>query len=77
MKLAADTEISAERINELLEGDRTSDAELQKLAQRLVKPEGEAWEEGELVDIRLAEDLKRRRQQKRSHFIALFHSWQR
>ena len=49
-----------------LEGDRASDAELQKLAQRLVKPDGEAWEEEELVDIRLAEDLKRRRQQKRS-----------
>ncbi|MEP0811135.1 hypothetical protein NC996_17960 [Trichocoleus sp. ST-U2] len=54
-----------ERINELLEGDRASDVELQKLSQRLVKPDGEAWEEGELVDIRLAEDLKRRRQQKR------------
>jgi hypothetical protein len=48
-----------ERINELLEGDRPSDAELQKLAQRL--------ENGELVDIRLAEELKRRRQHKRSH----------
>jgi hypothetical protein len=45
---------------------RLSDVELQKLAQRLVKPDGEAWEEEELVDIRLAEDLKRRRQQKRS-----------
>jgi hypothetical protein len=65
-KLAADAEISLERINELLKGDRASDVELQKLAQRLVKPDGEAWEEGELVDIRLAEDLKRRRQQKRS-----------
>ncbi len=64
-KLAADAEIAMERINQLLEGDRASDAELQKLAQRLVKPDGEAWEEGELVDIRLAEDLKRRRQQKR------------
>jgi len=66
-KLAADADISVERINELLEGNRASDSELQKLAQRLVKPDGEAWEEGELVDIRLAEDLKRRRQQKRSH----------
>jgi len=65
-KLAADAEMLVERINELLEGDRASDVELQKLAQRLVKPDGEAWEEGELVDIRLAEDLKRRRQQKRS-----------
>ena len=65
-KLAADAEMPVERINELLEGDRPSDAELQKLAQRLVKPDGEAWEEEELVDIRLAEDLKRRRQQKRS-----------
>jgi len=65
-KLAADAEMPVERINELLEGDRASDVELQKLAQRLVKPDGEAWEEGELVDIRLAEDLKRRRQQKRS-----------
>jgi hypothetical protein len=46
--------------------DRASDVELQKFAQRLVKPDGEAWEEEELVDIRLAEDLKRRRQQKRS-----------
>ncbi|HEY9797033.1 MAG TPA: plasmid partition protein ParG [Leptolyngbyaceae cyanobacterium] len=65
-KLAADAEISVERINKLLEGERPSDVELQKLALRLVKPDGEAWEEGELVDIRLAEDLKRRRQQKRS-----------
>jgi hypothetical protein len=40
--------------------NRSSEAELQKLAQRLVKPDGEAWEEGELVDIRLDEDLKRR-----------------
>jgi len=39
-----------------------SDIERQKLAQRLVKRDGEAWEEGELVDIRLAEHLKRRRQ---------------
>jgi hypothetical protein len=27
-------------------GDRASDVELQKLAQRLVKPNGEVWEEG-------------------------------
>ena len=66
-KLAADAEIPVERINELLEGDRASDSELQKLAQRLVKPDGEAWEEGELVDIRPAEDLKRRRRERRSH----------
>jgi hypothetical protein len=65
-KLAADAEMPVERINELLEGDRASDSELQKLAQRLVKPNGEAWEEEELVDIRLAEDLKRRQRQKRS-----------
>jgi hypothetical protein len=51
-------------MNKLLKGDRASDAELQKLAQRLVKPDGEAWDEGELVDIRLAEDLKRRRQKR-------------
>ncbi|HEY9833364.1 MAG TPA: hypothetical protein V6D26_22620 [Stenomitos sp.] len=65
-KLAADAEMPVERVKELLEGDRPSDSELQQLAQRLVKPNGEAWEEEELVDIRLAEDLKRRRQQKRS-----------
>ncbi len=65
-KLAADAEMPVERINKLLEGDRPSDVELQKLAQRLVKPNGEAWEEGELVDIRLAEDLKRRRNERRS-----------
>jgi hypothetical protein len=65
-KLAADAEMPVERINELLKGDRASDAELQQLAQRLVKPDGEAWEEEELVDIRLAEDLKRRRQERRS-----------
>jgi alkylhydroperoxidase/carboxymuconolactone decarboxylase family protein YurZ len=63
-KLAADVEMPVERINQLLEGDRASDAELQKLAQRLVKPDGEVWEEGELVDIRLAEDLKRRQRQR-------------
>jgi hypothetical protein len=33
------------------EGERTSDIELQKLAQRQVKPNSQAWEEGELVDI--------------------------
>jgi hypothetical protein len=49
--------------------DRASDAELQKLAQRLVKPDGEVWEEGELVDIRLAEDLKRRRQRRSRYAI--------
>jgi len=65
-KLAVDVEMPVERINQLLEGDRPSDVELQKLAQRLVKPNGEAWEEGELVDIRLAEDLKRRRNERRS-----------
>ncbi|MBD1890515.1 hypothetical protein [Coleofasciculus sp. FACHB-SPT9] len=43
------------------EADRTSDIELQKLAQRHVKPNSQVWEEEELV-----EDLKRRRQQKRS-----------
>jgi hypothetical protein len=64
-KLAADVEMPLERIHELLEGDRPSDVELQKLAQRLVKPDGEAWEEEELVDIRLAEDLKRRRRERR------------
>jgi DNA-binding Xre family transcriptional regulator len=41
-QLAADAEMSVERINELLERDRASDVELQKLAQRLVKPDGEA-----------------------------------
>ena len=66
-KLAADAEMPVERINELLEGDRASDAELQQLAQRLVKLDGEAWEEGELVDIRLAEDLKRRQRERRSY----------
>jgi hypothetical protein len=39
-----------EQINELLEGDRPS-YRTPKLAPRLVKPNGEAWEEGELVDI--------------------------
>jgi hypothetical protein len=63
-KLAVDAEIAVDRISELLQGDRASDVELQKLAQRLVKPNGEVWEEGELVDIRLAEDLKRRRQKR-------------
>lgn len=65
-KLAADTEIPVERINKIRSGDRPSDLELQQFAQRLVKPSGDVWEEEELVDIRLAEDLKRRRQQKRS-----------
>jgi hypothetical protein len=65
-KLAADTEISVERINRLLEGDRPSDLELQTFAQKLVKPNGEVWEEEELVDIRLAEDLKRRQQHRQS-----------
>ncbi len=55
-KLAVDAEISVERINQLLEGDRASDAELQKLAQRLVKPDGEAWEEEELVGCQASFD---------------------
>ncbi len=29
--------------------DRTSGVELQKLTQRLVKPNGEAWEEGGII----------------------------
>ncbi|MFB2979665.1 hypothetical protein [Microseira sp. BLCC-F43] len=39
-KLAADADISGQRIGELLAGDRASDVELQKLAQRLAKPDG-------------------------------------
>lgn len=32
-------------------GDRTSDIKLQKLAQRQVKPNSQAWEEGEMFPI--------------------------
>ncbi|HEY9741629.1 MAG TPA: hypothetical protein V6C90_14155 [Coleofasciculaceae cyanobacterium] len=43
-----------------------SDLERQKLAQRQLKPNSQAWEEGELVEIRLAEDLKRKWRERRS-----------
>jgi hypothetical protein len=63
-KFAADSEISPERVHKLLEGDRPNDSELEKLAQVLTKANGELWEEEELIDIRLADDLKRRAKQR-------------
>gem|GEM_PF-4997240 len=44
--LEADAEMSLERINGLLECDRASDVELQKLAQRMVKPDGKRGRRG-------------------------------
>ena len=58
--LAKDTKISVSRLKKLLSGDRPSDEEIENLAGCLVKLNGSAFDEEELADMRIAEDLKQR-----------------
>ncbi len=58
--LAKDTKISVSRLKKLLSGDRASDEEIENLAGCLVKFNGSAFDEEELTDMRIAEDLKQR-----------------
>ena len=58
--LAKDTKISVSRLKKLLSGDRASDEEIENLASCLVKLNGSAFDEEELNDMRLAEDLRQR-----------------
>ena len=66
--LAKDTKISVSRLKKLLSGDRASDEEIEKLAGYLIRVNGGTFDEEELIDMRLAEELKLRqlhREQKR------------
>ncbi len=66
--LAKDTKISVSRLKKLLSGDRASDEEIENLAGCLVRFNGTTFDEEELSDMRLTEDLKQRhlrREQKR------------
>ncbi len=58
--LAKDTKISVSRLKKLLSGDRASDEEIENLAGCLIKFNGSAFDEEELTDMRIAEDLKQR-----------------
>ncbi|MDJ0744485.1 MAG: hypothetical protein QNJ32_14150 [Xenococcaceae cyanobacterium MO_167.B27] len=58
--LAKETKIPVRRLKKLLSGDRPSDEEIEKLADCLVKVNGSAFDEEELADMRIAEDLKQR-----------------
>ena len=62
--LAEDTKIPVNRLKKLLSGDRATDEEIKKLAGKLVKFNGEFIDEEELVDMRLAEDIKQRQQRR-------------
>ena len=56
--LSKSTDIPVNRLKKLLLGDRATDEEMKKLAGNLVKFNGDIFDEEELVDMRLAEDLK-------------------
>jgi transcriptional regulator with XRE-family HTH domain len=58
--LAKDSKISVSRLKKLLSGDRPSDEEIENLASCLVRVNGKTFDEEELNDMRLAEDLKQR-----------------
>lgn len=58
--LAKDTKISVSRLKKLLSGDRPTDEEIEKLAGCLIRLNGTIFDEEELNDMRLAEDLKQR-----------------
>ena len=62
--LSNNTDIPVNRLKKLLLGDRATDEEMKKLAANLVKFNGAIFEEEELVDMRLAEDLKQRQQRR-------------
>ena len=58
--LAKETKISVSRLKKILAGDRPIDEEIEKLARCLVKLDGLVFEQEELADMRIAEELKQR-----------------
>ena len=62
--LSKNTDIPVNRLKKLLLEDRATDEEMKKLAGNLVKFNGDIFDEEELVDMRLAEDLKQRQQRR-------------
>ena len=62
--LAADTKISVDRLKKLRAGDRATDEEIKQLAGYLITFNGQALEEDELADMRLAEDLQQRQKRR-------------
>ena len=58
--LAKETKISVSRLKKLLSGERPSDEEIENLSGFLIGLNGQAFEEEELSDMRLAEDLRQR-----------------
>ena len=65
--LATESNISVSRLKKILSGDRANDEEIEKLAGYLIRINGETFDEEELTDMRLAEELRQRqlrRQQK-------------
>ena len=58
--LAKETKISVSRLKKLLSGDRPTDEEIEKLAGCLVQLDGLVFDEEELTDMRIAEELKQR-----------------
>ena len=58
--LAKETKISVTRLKELLSGDRVSDEEIENFAGCLIRLNGQTFDEEELTDMRLAEDLRQR-----------------
>lgn len=62
--LAADTKIPVDRLKKLRAGDRATDEEIKQLAGYLITFNGQALEEEELADMRLAEDLQQRQERR-------------
>ena len=62
--LSIRSDIKVNRLEELLLGARATDEEIKKLAGNLVKFSGDNIDEEELVDMRLAEDIKQRQQRR-------------
>ena len=63
-QLSKNIDIPVKRLKKLLLGDRATDEEMKKLAGNLVKFNGDIFDEEELFDMRLAEDLKQRQQRR-------------
>ena len=64
IRLSLNIDMPLTRLEQLLLGDRATDEEIKKLAGKLVKFNGEIFDEEELVDMRLAEDIKQRQQRR-------------
>ena len=58
--LAKETKISVSRLKKILSGERASDEEIDNLAGCLTRLNGTTFDEEELNDMRLAQDLRQR-----------------